>query len=326
MPHAYSHALREHGGRKPVTHTTHTAKGAARQKGSRKAQLRSQVRDQRRDASRRETRNWGERDEFDSLQQVTVDPGSHGTNPSERTEGVRLQKILAQAGYGSRRKCEQMILDGRVEVDDALVTELGIRVFPLRQTIKVDGSRVHINDAHVTLALNKPKHVLSAMEDPKGRWTLRDIIGDGYPRIFHMGRLDYDSEGLILMTNDGELAEHVMHPRYEIEKTYVASVSGDIPTSTVRRMVTEGVHLKDGWIHFDKATILGHSREHATVKVVLHSGKNRIVRRMFDAVGYPVYRLIRTQIGPISVEGIHPGSYRLLTLPEIKRLEKEVGL
>jgi 23S rRNA pseudouridine2605 synthase len=314
MPHAYSHALREHSGSHQHNRNNHHNHANHRYAyGFHK------------DSQQNRHYVPGNESRFEHVRNV-IDPGSHGTNPSEAVEGVRLQKVLAQAGYGSRRKCEQMITDGRVEVDDALVTQLGYRVFPQKQTIKVDGSRVHINDRHVTLAVNKPTKVLSTMDDPQGRWTLRDIIGDGYRRIFHMGRLDYDSEGLILMTDDGELAEHVMHPRYEIEKTYVASVSGDISTSTVRRMVSEGVHLKDGWIHFDHAVILGGNREHATVKVVLHSGKNRIVRRMFDAVGYPVYRLIRTKIGPISVEGIHPGSYRILKLSEVKQLEEEVGL
>ncbi|MDO5694743.1 MAG: pseudouridine synthase [Aeriscardovia aeriphila] len=237
-----------------------------------------------------------------------------------------MQKLLAQAGYGSRRKCEQLIAEGRVEIDGELVTTLGTRVFPDKQTIKVDGSRVHLDDKHITLALNKPRQVLSAMDDQKGRWTLRDIIGDGYPRIFHMGRLDYDSEGLILMTNDGELAEHVMHPRYEIAKTYIATVRGNIPRATVRRLVTQGVHLKDGWIKCDEAHVVSATREHSVVKVVLHSGKNRIVRRMLEAVGYPVTRLMRTQIGPIRLDGVKPGSYRILTLPEVKKLEKEVGL
>ena len=137
-------------------------------------------------------------------------------------EGIRLQKLLAQAGFGSRRKCEEIITDGRVEIDGELITELGTRVDPKHQEVRVDGSRVRVNPNHVTLALNKPKRVLSAMDDPKGRYTLRDIVGDKYERIFHMGRLDYDSEGLILMTNDCELSQHVMHPKYEVEKTYIA--------------------------------------------------------------------------------------------------------
>ena len=163
-------------------------------------------------------------------------------------EGIRLQKLLAQAGFGSRRKCEEIITDGRVEIDGELITELGTRVDPKRQEVRVDGSRVRVNPNHVTLALNKPKRVLSAMEDPKGRYTLRDIVGDKYERIFHMGRLDYDSEGLILMTNDGELSQHVMHPKYEVEKTYIATLEGRISGQVCRRLVTTGVKLDDGWI------------------------------------------------------------------------------
>ena len=159
-------------------------------------------------------------------------------------EGIRLQKLLAQAGFGSRRKCEEIITDGRVEIDGELITELGTRVDPKRQEVRVDGSRVRVNPNHVTLALNKPKRVLSAMEDPKGRYTLRDIVGDKYERIFHMGRLDYDSEGLILMTNDGELSQHVMHPKYEVEKTYIATLEGRISGQVCRRLVTTGVKLQ----------------------------------------------------------------------------------
>ncbi len=203
-------------------------------------------------------------------------------------EGIRLQKILAQAGFGSRRKCEQMITDGRVEVDGELVTELGTRVDPKKQHIRVDGSRVHLNPNHVTLALNKPKKVLSAMDDPKGRYTLADIIGDKYERVFHMGRLDYDSEGLILMTNDGELSQHVMHPKYEVEKTYIATIDGKIGGNVCRRLVTQGVQLDDGLVKLDHCAIIDANRDQTIVKVVLHSGKNRIVRRIFGAIGYPV--------------------------------------
>lgn len=301
MPHAYSHAFEKHGGRpgSASAHSSHTQ------------QQRSSI---------------PAIDENLRRRAAAVDAGSHGTNLSEATEGVRLQKVLAQAGYGSRRKCEDLIREGRVEVDGKLVTILGTRVFPQKQKIRVDGSRVKLNDHHVTLALNKPRRVLSAMDDPKGRWTLRDIIGDGYGRIFHMGRLDYDSEGLILMTDDGELAEHVMHPRYEIAKTYVATVQGKMNGSVAHRLVTQGVHLKDGWIRFDKAVVLEANRQHSLLRVTLHSGKNRIVRRMLGAVGYPVTRLIRIQIGPIRLGEIHSGSYRILSATEVKALEKEVGL
>lgn len=241
-------------------------------------------------------------------------------------EGIRLQKLLAQAGFGSRRKCEEMITDGRVEVDGELVTTLGTRVNPKTQQVRVDGSRIRINPHHVTLALNKPKKVLSAMEDHKGRYTLRDIVGDKYDRIFHMGRLDYDSEGLILMTNDGELSQHVMHPKYEVEKTYVVTLEGHLSGNVCRRLVRTGVQLDDGWIKLDKCTILASHRDKTVVKVVLHSGKNRIVRRIFGSIGFPVHRLVRTQIGPIKLGEIKPGSYRVLSPTEVQSLSKAVGL
>ena len=208
-------------------------------------------------------------------------------------DGIRLQKLLAQAGFGSRRKCEEMITDGRVEVDGELVTELGTRVDPKRQQVRVDGSRIRLNPRHITLALNKPRKVLSTMDDPKGRYTLRDIVGDKYERIFHMGRLDYDSEGLILMTNDGELSQHVMHPKYEVEKTYIATLEGHMSGTVCRRLVRTGV---------------------------------RIVRRIFGAIGFPVKRLVRTQIGPIKLGDIKSGSYRVLSQDEVRALSKEVGL
>ena len=241
-------------------------------------------------------------------------------------DGIRLQKLLAQAGFGSRRKCEEMITDGRVEVDGELVTELGTRVDPKRQQVRVDGSRIRLNPRHITLALNKPRKVLSTMDDPKGRYTLRDIVGDKYERIFHMGRLDYDSEGLILMTNDGELSQHVMHPKYEVEKTYIATLEGHMSGTVFRRLVRTGVQLDDGWIKLDHCSIIDSNRDQTIVKVVLHSGRNRIVRRIFGAIGFPVKRLVRTQIGPIKLGDIKSGSYRVLSQDEVRALSKEVGL
>ena len=244
----------------------------------------------------------------------------------ESQEGIRLQKVLAQAGFGSRRKCEVMITDGRVEVDGVLVTELGVRVDPQHQEIRVDGSRIHISDKHITLALNKPRKVLSTMDDPKGRWTLRDIVGDKYERIFHMGRLDYDSEGLILMTDDGELAQHTMHPRYEVEKTYIATLEGHIGGNVCRRLVRTGIQLDDGWIKLDHCSIVTQNRERSVVKAVIHSGKNRIVRRIFGAAGFPVTQLLRTQIGPIRLGDLKSGAYRVLSAAEVNALHKAVGL
>ena len=175
-------------------------------------------------------------------------------------------------------------------------------------------------------ALNKPRKVLSAMDDPKGRYTLRDIVGDKYERIFHMGRLDYDSEGLILMTNDGELSQHVMHPKYEVEKTYIATLEGRISGTVCRRLVTTGVQLDDGWIKLDRCAIIDATHDTTIVKVVLHSGKNRIVRRIFGSIGFPVKRLVRTQIGPIKLGDLKSGSYRVLSQTEVRSLSKEVGL
>ena len=254
-------------------------------------------------------------------------PYSRAKKAHEESEsGIRLQKVLAQAGFGSRRKCEIMITDGRVEVDGQLITELGTRVDPKKQEIRVDGSRIRLSNKHITLALNKPKKVLSAMEDKKGRWILRDIIGDGYERVFHMGRLDYDSEGLILMTDDGELAQHVMHPKYEIPKTYIVTVEGHIGGNIARRLVRTGVQLDDGWIKFDQCTVLDQTREYSMLRVVLHSGRNRIVRRIFGSIGFPVVRLVRTQIGPIKLGEIKAGSYRILSKTEVDSLAKAVGL
>ena len=241
-------------------------------------------------------------------------------------EGIRLQKILAQAGFGSRRKCEQMITDGRVEVDGELVTELGTRVDPKKQHIRVDGSRVHLNPNHVTLALNKPKKVLSAMDDPKGRYTLADIIGDKYERVFHMGRLDYDSEGLILMTNDGELSQHVMHPKYEVEKTYIATIDGKIGGNVCRRLVTQGVQLDDGLVKLDQ---LRHHRrqprpDHRQGGAPLRQEPYRPPHlRRHRIPGSPSGA---HQIGPIKLGDLKSGTYRVLSQVEVRSLQKEVGL
>ena len=156
--------------------------------------------------------------------------------------------------------------------------------------------------------------------------TLADIIGDKYERVFHMGRLDYDSEGLILMTNDGELSQHVMHPKYEVEKTYIATIDGKIGGNVCRRLVTQGVQLDDGLVKLDHCAIIDANRDQTIVKVVLHSGKNRIVRRIFGAIGYPVRRLVRTQIGPIKLGDLKSGTYRVLSQVEVRSLQKEVGL
>ena len=213
---------------------------------------------------------------------------SRAAKAQDDSNSIRLQKLLAQAGFGSRRKCEDMITEGRVEVDGELVTELGTRVDPHKQQVRVDGSRVRVNPNHVTLALNKPRKVLSAMDDPKGRYTLRLEMLRG--------------------------------------QTDRATLEGKISGTVCRRLVTTGVQLDDGWIKLDHCAIIDSSRDHTMVKVVLHSGKNRIVRRIFGSIGFPVKRLVRTQIGPIKLGDLKPGSYRVLSQTEVRSLSKEVGL
>jgi 23S rRNA pseudouridine2605 synthase len=233
---------------------------------------------------------------------------------------IRLQKVLAAAGVASRRVSEQLILDGRVEVDDKVVTELGTRVDPQKQEVRFDGELVRLKPGHKTIALYKPVGIVSTMSDPEGRPTLLDVVGDRYGRLFHIGRLDTDSEGLILMTNDGDLAQRISHPSSEMPKTYVVNMTGELTTGQLKKLL-KGVELKDGFAKFDKAKILGTNVNESMAEVVLHSGKNRIVRRMFKEVGHKVTRLVRTQIGPIRIGELKPGHNRVLQEAEVKSLE-----
>ena len=241
-------------------------------------------------------------------------------------EDVRLQKFLALCSLGSRRDCEKLIEEGRVEVDGALATDLGTRVNAYDQKVKVDGSRVRPVLEKVVLALYKPKNVLSAMEDRSSRLTLQDILTyKSRAKLFHVGRLDYDSEGLILMTNDGQLANRLSHPRYGVEKAYTARLDSPLPQAMALRLASRGVLLEDGWQKFDKIRILRQGSHKSEVQVCLHSGKNRIVRRMFAAVGLRVEKLVRTRIGSVSLGGLKPGQWRELGRAEVQELEKEVG-
>ncbi|HZY74839.1 MAG TPA: pseudouridine synthase [Jatrophihabitantaceae bacterium] len=238
-------------------------------------------------------------------------------------EPVRLQKVLAAAGLGSRRACEELIASGRVSVDGVVVTELGSRVDPARAVIHVDGQRVNVRADLVYLALNKPRGVLSAMSDDRGRRTVADLVADRPERLFHVGRLDADTEGLLLLTNDGELAHRLMHPGFGVPKTYLATVPGPVPRTLGRRL-RDGVQLEDGPVRVDAFRVVqqeGSGNDiRAIVEVVLHEGRNRIVRRMLDAVGHPVQRLVRTSIGPVRLGGQRPGTLRELTRDELGEL------
>ncbi|HOW93290.1 MAG TPA: pseudouridine synthase [Mycolicibacterium fallax] len=248
---------------------------------------------------------------------------------TEPNMGVRLQKVLSQAGIASRRVAERMITDGRVEVDGRIVTELGTRVDPAISVIRVDGSRVLLgDDDRVYLALNKPIGMVSTMSDDQGRPCIGDLVEHrvrGNKNLFHVGRLDAETEGLILLTNDGELAHRLMHPSYEVPKTYVATVIGKIPKGLGKRL-RDGIDLDDGPVYVDDFALVDTLPGRSMVRVTLHEGRKRIVRRLLDAVGHPVEALVRTDIGAVRLGDQRPGSIRALTRKEIGELYQAVGL
>jgi 23S rRNA pseudouridine2605 synthase len=244
------------------------------------------------------------------------------------SEPVRLQKVLSQAGIASRRVAEQMITDGRVEVDGHVVTELGTRVDPRVSVVRVDGARVMVDDTLVHLALNKPRGMHSTMSDDRGRPCIGDLIEHrvrGNKKLLHVGRLDADTEGLILLTNDGELAHRLMHPSYEVPKTYLATVNGTLPRGLGKTLRT-GVELEDGPVSVDDFAVVDAVPGKTMVRVTLHEGRKRVVRRLLAAVGHPVQSLVRTDIGAVTLGNQRPGSIRPLRRDEIGQLYKAVGL
>ncbi|GED08333.1 pseudouridine synthase [Cellulosimicrobium cellulans] len=240
-------------------------------------------------------------------------------------DGVRLQKVLASAGLGSRRACEELISQGRVEVDGVRVTELGVRIDPERAVVHVDGMRLQLDSSRVTLALNKPRGVVSTMHDPDGRPSIAELVADRSERLFHVGRLDADSEGLLLLTNDGELANHLAHPSHEVAKTYLVTVRGKVPGNVANKFL-HGIELEDGVVRADAYRVVDQVADQTMIEVVLHSGRNRVVRRMFEEVGFPVTRLVRTRIGPIALGNLRPGTTRVLGRTELGSLMASVGL
>lgn len=273
-------------------------------------------------------------DEESRLLQMRERATKGGQDDPHVASGQRLQKVLAHAGVASRRACEQLIADGRVSVDGISVTEAGVRVDPLTQEIRVDGSRILTNPELITLMLHKPAGVVTTMEDPEGRPTVaqygRDYLTE-HPelpdslRLVHVGRLDTETEGLLLLSNDGELSHRLMHPSFEIAKTYVAIVEGQVEP-WVPRKLRRGIELEDGEAKADRVTVKDSGPRGSIVEITLHSGKNRIVRRMLDAVGHPVTRLARTRLGPLRLGNLRPGQTRPLSDEEIAALQQEVGL
>ncbi|MBV9593372.1 MAG: rRNA pseudouridine synthase [Actinobacteria bacterium] len=237
----------------------------------------------------------------------------------ESDQQVRLQKVLAAAGVGSRRACEDLIAHGRVSVDGRVVTQLGVRVDPRQAVVRVDEQRIEIRPDVIYLALNKPRGVLSAMSDDRGRPTVGDMVRGYSQRLFHIGRLDADSEGLLLLTNDGEFAHRLSHPSFGVRKTYLADVFGPVDRGLAARL-RRGIELDDGPVRVDSFRVVQSHGGRALVEVVLHEGRNRIVRRMLAAVGHPVSRLVRTAVGPVLLGQQTPGTVRALTTREVSAL------
>ncbi|MCO8305144.1 MULTISPECIES: pseudouridine synthase [unclassified Streptomyces] len=239
-------------------------------------------------------------------------------------EGERLQKVLARAGMGSRRACEDLIDQARVEVNGKIVTEQGMRVDPEKDEIKVDGLTV-ATQSYLFFALNKPAGVVSTMEDPDGRQCLGDYVTNRETRLFHVGRLDTETEGIILLTNHGELAHRLTHPRYGVTKTYLAAIQGPLPRDLGKRL-KNGIQLEDGYARADHFRVVQNTGKNYLVEVSLHEGRKHIVRRMLAEAGFPVDKLVRTAFGPIALGDQKSGWLRRLTNTEVGMLMREVDL
>ena len=248
---------------------------------------------------------------------------------------IRLQKVLAQAGMGSRRRCDDMIAQGRVEVNGDVVDRMGARVDPMTDVIRVDGARIPPPNDHAYVLLNKPRGIVTSMADERGRPDLSSLLADrtdppqagksvpavggGTPRLFHVGRLDTDTSGLLILTNDGELAHKLAHPSFEVTKTYVALVEGAVPDALAARLKA-GIELDDGPAKVDRFLVKDRSRGQSIVELDIHMGRNRIVRRLLDAAGHPVIELTRTAFGPIDLRGLAAGAMRDLSREEVGAL------
>ncbi|MGP8302775.1 pseudouridine synthase [Streptomyces inhibens] len=239
-------------------------------------------------------------------------------------EGERLQKVLARAGMGSRRACEELIDQARVEVNGRIVREQGVRVDPEKDEIKVDGLTV-ATQSYLFFALNKPAGVVSTMEDPDGRQCLGDYVTNRETRLFHVGRLDTETEGIILLTNHGELAHRLTHPRYGVKKTYLAAIQGPLPRD-LGKQLKDGIQLEDGYARADHFRVVENTGKNYLVEVSLHEGRKHIVRRMLAEAGFPVDKLVRTAFGPIALGDQKSGWLRRMTNTEVGMLMREVEL
>jgi 23S rRNA pseudouridine2605 synthase len=236
----------------------------------------------------------------------------------EEGDGIRLQKVLAQAGLGSRRVCEDLIERGRVRVNGERAV-LGRRVDPEADVVEVDGAQIGVKAGLVHFLLNKPAGVVTTASDPQGRPTVVELVPSD-TRVFPVGRLDADTEGLLLLTNDGDLTHRLTHPSFGVDKEYLAEVEGQPSRGAVRRL-REGIELDDGLTAPAKVSLVSET----VLRITIHEGRNRQVRRMCDAVGHPVVRLVRTRIGPLAERSLAPGAWRSLTQDEVRALERAVA-
>ncbi|GHH48139.1 23S rRNA pseudouridine2605 synthase [Streptomyces umbrinus] len=246
------------------------------------------------------------------------------TFPGAEQEGERLQKVLARAGYGSRRACEELVEQSRVEVNGEIVVEQGMRVDPENDEIKVDGLTV-ATQSYQFFALNKPAGVVSTMEDNEGRQCLGDYVTNRETRLFHVGRLDTETEGVILLTNHGELAHRLTHPKYGVKKVYLAHIVGPIPRD-LGKQLKDGIQLEDGYAKADHFRVVEQTGKNYLVEVTLHEGRKHIVRRMLAEAGFPVDKLVRVSFGPITLGDQKSGWLRRLSNTEVGMLMQEVGL
>ncbi len=246
---------------------------------------------------------------------------------------IRLQKVLAQAGLGSRRRCDDMIAHGRVEVNGEVIDVMGARVDPATDLVRVDGKRIPAPNDNAYVMLNKPRGIVTSMADEQGRPDLSSMLArreappqagksmpaEGAPRLVHVGRLDTDTSGLLILTNDGELAHKLAHPSFEITKTYVALVEGSVP-DTLGAQLKAGIELDDGPAQVDRFQVKDRSRGRSLIELEIHMGRNRIVRRLMAAAGHPVLELTRTAFGPLNIGSLSAGKMRDLTRDELGAL------
>ena len=263
-----------------------------------------------------------------TAESVARELGADWLVDEDKPKGERLQKVLAKAGVASRRHAEILIDAGRVEVNGKIIAKQGVKVNPSVDVIRVDGVRVNVNEEHEYFVLNKPRGMQSTMSYDLGRPCVGDVVSEKVAagqRLFHVGRLDADTEGLLILTNDGELANRLMHPKYEVTKTYLATVLGEADRKLVRQL-KEGIELEDGLAKADFAQVVDTNQGYSLVRLELHEGRKHIVRRMLKEAGFPVQRLVRTKLHTVQLGDMKPGGLRALNSSELTSLYKAVEM